>query len=269
MTELLAALGQKVAQRWLESVLAPGLAYVALAGWALLAGHDNPFGLTHLGNRLNQWWTIHTAHAGTTIAVVAALLAAASIAGSALGAAATHVVQPLWTTSVPRRRMGRDTTEPGTARRAAAIGETFRHTGSRVAKQYELSLSDAWPRIWLLASTDVRAVVSAAARRYESDAILSAWGLLMLPWSIRCWAIAPVAAAAMTYGYMRARSDSAVLATVIEATVDTHALRLAEALGVAVPSGTVTRIEGPVMTNILQKGTPTPRSRRTTVHHGD
>ncbi len=68
---------------------------------------------------------------------------------------------------------------------------------------------------------------------------------------------------------MRARSDSAVLATVIEATVDTHALRLAEALGVAVPSGTVTRIEGPVMTNILQKGTPTPRSRRTTVHHGD
>src|SRR5262249_57826418 len=85
--------------------------------------------------------------------------------------------------------------------RATVVGERFRLIGERVHAQYGLSVTHAWPRIWILASADARTLIAAAQRRYYSDAALVAWGLLYLPWALWWWPAILIGAAALAYGY--------------------------------------------------------------------
>jgi hypothetical protein len=239
MTQLLASLGQKVAARWLESVLAPGLAYLAVAIWALLAGQQHPFDLTYLGTDLNRWWTAHTTDTGAAVVATVALLAAATAAGMAVTAVATRVVQPLWS-----------------MKRPAAPGDRMRRAGRRIAAQYSLDLTAVWTRIWLLADSSSREIVSAAARRYRAATELCGWGLLLLPWMVRSWPAGVIAALALGTACVLGTERAAVFATVVESTVDLYAGRLAQTLGVTLPEGRVDAHKaGPLINSIVRKVT--------------
>jgi hypothetical protein len=263
MTDLIATVGKRITERWLATVLLPGLLYVVVAGWAGLAGHRHALDLPWLARRLSQLWEQHGADTGTGIATVVMALAIASAAGSV----AADGVQRLWRMRGPKRRLDRlrkDTEHVWQTRqspppqrylpgRATVIGEHFRLLGERVDVQYGLSVTAAWPRIWLLTSNDSRTVIGDVYRRYGTDATLTAWGLLCLPWALWWWPAIMIAVAAIAVGYRRARSSSRVLATLIEATIDNHAGDLAKALGVDLPEGRLTPEEGNRINNILTK----------------
>lgn len=145
--------------------------------------------------------------------------------------------------------------------RATVMGETLRLLGERIYIQYKLSVTAAWPRIWLLTSNDIRTLIGNAYQRYSADAMLTAWGLLYLPWTLRWWPAIIIAAAAIAAGHRRARSSSRALATLIEAAVDAHVGDLANALGVDLPQGRVTTEEGNQINNILLKRACIPSRR--------
>ena len=267
MTDLIATVGKKITERWLAAILLPGLVYMAIIGWALLTGQRHALDLPWLAARLADLWQNHASSPGTAVVATALALAGAGLAGVAATMIADDGVHRLWTMRGPKawlaiRRdrtkaawQGRNPRPPDRylPERAIVIGERFRLIGERVHAQYGLSVTAAWPRVWILTNADTRTLISVAHRRYYSDAALAAWGLLYLPWTVQWWPAAVIAAAALTLGHRRARASSAVLATLIEATVDAHSKELAEALGVDLPEGRVTPQEGNHINDILNK----------------
>ncbi|MEV4713949.1 hypothetical protein [Micromonospora sp. NPDC049374] len=267
MTDLINTLGKRVTERWLAAIVLPSLLYVAIAGWASLTGQDHAVDLPWTLRRLTDLWHGHGSGPVPAAAVVAAALAGAGLAGVAATVVAEDVVHRLWTIRGPQRRLdalrertrrrwqGRDPQPPQRylPQRATVIGERFRLIGERVHAQYGLSVTAAWPRLWILTSADTRALISAAHQRYHGDAVLTAWGLLYLPWTARWWPAALIAAAVLAFGHRRARASSATLATLIEATVDAHATDLARVVGVDLPEGRVTPSEGNKINDILVK----------------
>jgi hypothetical protein len=267
VTDLIASLGQKITERWLAAIVLPGLLYVAIVGWSVLAGHQHALDLPWLVGRLDDLWRHRSPGPATAAIAIAAALALAGLAGVAATVVAEDVVHRAWTTRGPQRRLDtlrkrtqarwaeRDPQPPERylPQRAGIIGERFRLIGERVHAQYGLSVTDAWPRIWVLASADTRTLLADAQRRYYGDAALAAWGLLYLPWSLWWWPAVLIAAVALAFGYRRARTSAAALATLIEANVDAHATDLAKAVGVDLPEGRVTPIEGNRINDILIK----------------
>lgn len=267
MTDLIASLGQKITERWLATIMLPGLLYMAIASWALLAGHHHAIDLPWLIGRLNDLWPHRPTGPAPAGVAIAAALAGAGLSGVVATVVAQDVVHRLWTIRGPLGRLlklrtrtrarwaGRVPRPPQRylPRRATVIGERFRLIGERVHAQYGLSATAAWPRVWILASADTRTLIGAAHRRYYTDAALAAWGLLYLPLTVQWWPAALIAAAALTFGYRSARNSSATLATLIEATVDAYATDLAKAVGVDLPEGRLTPEEGNKINNVLGK----------------
>jgi hypothetical protein len=267
MTDLIAAIGKKITERWLAVIVLPGLLYVAVTGWALLAGHRHALDLPWLAARFTNLWHHYVTSPATVAVAVAAVLAAGGLAGTAATIVAEDVVHRLWTIRGPRRHLltlrrrvraewnRRDPRPPNRylPQRATIIGERFRLIGARIHAQYGLSATTAWPRIWILTTADTRTLISTAHQRYYTDAALAAWGLLYLPWTLRWWPAALIAAATTALGYRRARTSSTTLATLIEATIDAHTTDLAKTLGVDLPEGRLTPEEGNRVNNILNK----------------
>lgn len=267
MIDLIASLGKSITERWLAGVVLPGLLYIALIGWALLAGHAHALDLPYLTGQINDLWQdIGPDPAAAAVAVVVAL-AGAGLAGVATTIVADDVVHRLWTIRGPERLLEKRQSRTRAAwegrcpkpperylpQRATVIGEQFRLIGERVDAQYGLSVTAAWPRLWILTSGDTRTLISSAHQRYYNDAALAAWGLLYLPWTLFWWPAALIAAATLALGHRRARTSATVLATLIEATVDAHSNDLANAVGVHLPQGRVTTTEGNQINNILIK----------------
>jgi hypothetical protein len=267
VTELIATVGKKIAERWLAAIVLPALLYVAVAGWAVLAGHRYALDLPRLGRRLTDVWQHRAPGPGPALVAVAVVLGGAGLAATVATTVAVNFVHPLWTSRGPLRRLirlrrrarvawrGRRRRPPNRylPGRATVIGERFRLIGARVHVQYGVSFPEAWPRIWLVTSQDTRVLVSAAYRRYYADTLLAAWGVLYLPWAVWWWPALPIAAGAICLGYWHARTSSAVLATLVEAVVDIHTVGLAGALGVDLPEGRVTPEEGNRINDILGK----------------
>ncbi|CCH17831.1 hypothetical protein [Micromonospora lupini] len=267
MTDLIATLGKKITERWLATVLLPGLLYVAITGWALLAGHGHALDLSWLIRRLNDLWQHHPPGPAAAAVATAVALAGAGLAGVAATVVAEDVVHRLWIIRGPQARLdtlakrtearweGRVPRPPQRylPQRATVIGERFRLIGERVHAQYGLSVNLAWPRLWILASADTRTMIGAAHRQYFSDAALAAWALLYLPWTVRWWPAVLIATAVLAFGYRQARTSSAILATLIEATVDAHANDLAKVTGIDLPEGRLTPEEGNKINDILAK----------------
>lgn len=267
MTDLIGTLGKKITERWLATVVLPGLLYVTIAGWALLAGHNHALDLPWLSRRLNDLWQQRPPGPAALAVAIAAVLAAAGVAGVIAGVVAEDVVHRLWTLRGPQswldtlraraeaRWAGRDPKPPQRylPQRATVIGERFRLIGERIHAQYGLSVTACWPRLWILTGEDTRTLISTAHRRYFSDAALAAWGVLYLPWTVRWWPAILVAAAALAFAHRRARTSSNTLATLIEATVDAHTNDLAKVTGVDLPQGRVTPDEGNKINDILVK----------------
>jgi hypothetical protein len=266
--ELITALGQKITERWLAAIVLPGLLYTALAGWAWIAGWPHALDVVYVTGQLNDLWRrLDTTAPTGPILALTGVLSLAVLAGLTATAVAQHLVHRLWIIRGPRRWIThrRQVTERSWTGRtprppsrylpecATVIGERFRLVGERVHAQYGLSTLDVWPRLWLLAGPDTRTLITTAHHRYLSDTALTAWALLVLPWTWHWWPAAPIAAAGILIGYTRARTSSATLATLIEATIDTHQHPLAANLGITLTEGRITPAEGNQINNILTK----------------
>ncbi|WP_431970148.1 hypothetical protein [Nocardia sp. bgisy134] len=266
MTDILIGLGKRLSETWFTAIALPGLLYTALAVWAALAAHRHALDPGFVSSRVQSLTRGGRDLAALTVWAIL-LLAAATLAGFLAALVAENLVHRWWIrVARPVRRDRRqaaarerwqDRHEPPPARylptRATAVGEHFRLLGERVDAEYGLSLVHAWPRLWLLIGAERRELVVAAQRGYFTDALLVAWGVLLLPWAVWWWPAALLASAAVLTGAWRARDSSRVLATLMESTLDIHQADLAEALGVELPSGRITVDLGNQINDILNK----------------
>ncbi|KAK1179711.1 hypothetical protein B7755_017110 [Streptomyces sp. NBS 14/10] len=131
MSSFLAGIGTKLAERWVNALLLPGLLWTALLAAALHLGQTHPFAADRLSTWLNQLATRPAAHApGTVVLAASASLLAASGVGllaSALGGLverlwALPADQPpaTWLLRLRRRRWDEATRQLKTAIRQAA-----------------------------------------------------------------------------------------------------------------------------------------------------
>lgn len=268
MNPILATLGTKLTERIAAKLTLPGLLYLAAWIWALHTGHSRPFESGALASELDAWSEAAETRTGAFALAVALALVAATLCGLLAALIGQEVVGRLWTTRVApawllewrrsawdRRHADRDRPPPSRYRpaRLTPIGDAFRLAGERVDAQYGLSVIDAWPRLMILAGPETRDFVADSYRRYRSDATLAAWGLLVLPLAAWWWPAALAGLIGIATGSVRATFSSATLALVIESVVDAHQRDLAEALGVELSEGRLTREEGPRLNNILAK----------------
>jgi hypothetical protein len=295
VTALLGELGKKLAERWLATIVLPGLLLVGAVVVAVRLGQRHPFDAAGLTRWLDATAGSPVARsAGTVLLLTAAALLAAGAAGlaaAALGAAAGRWCEarsrPLtrWLTRWRWRRWARadrrarqalrhavsDATRPYPpladalgARDAIGLREPARPTwvadrflavDQRVAEAYALDLSAAWPRLWLIVDEPARAQVAAAQDGYGAALRLSGWGVLYLALGVLWWPSAVAGAVVLATARLRIRRAAAVLAEMVESTVDLYAAALAERMGYAV-SGRLDAEVGRALTAALRKDVP-------------
>lgn len=96
MNALVAELGTKIADRWLKSLLAPGVLWVAVLTLGLIEGKADPFAVTRLNTWLNNLAARPSAHAPGSILIVVAGVAAVSSAIGLLAGLLGTLVEQLW-----------------------------------------------------------------------------------------------------------------------------------------------------------------------------
>ncbi|MFB7128261.1 hypothetical protein [Kitasatospora sp. NPDC056273] len=100
MTTFLTAIGTKLAERWVNFLLLPGLLWTGLLAAALHLGQHRPFAVGRLSDWLNQLAASPAAHAaGTVILATAATLLTATGVGLLCGAIG-GAIERLWAASV-------------------------------------------------------------------------------------------------------------------------------------------------------------------------
>ena len=96
MSAFLAELGTKLADRWLQALVLPGLLWVGVLAAALDLGQGHTFDLARLSTGLDQLAARPAMHApGTVIVAAAAILLASAGIGLTAGAGGT-LIQRLW-----------------------------------------------------------------------------------------------------------------------------------------------------------------------------
>ncbi|MFC7643160.1 hypothetical protein ACFQX6_21680 [Streptosporangium lutulentum] len=137
-------------------------------------------------------------------------------------------------------------------RRPTWIGDRLRAADQRVHTAYDLDLTGAWPRLWLLVPDAARTELIVARDAYVAAARLVGWALLYLLVAWWWWPALPVALALAVTGWIRARDTVVVLADLIEAIVDLYGRDLATQLGVPA-SGPLSRETGLAISTTLRK----------------
>ena len=121
------------------------------------------------------------------------------------------------------------------ADRPTWIGDRLRAADERIHRTYRLDVSAAWPRLWLLIPDTARTELTTAHDSYTAAARLAGWGLLYLAVGFWWWPALLIAAATGVTAWIRARSVTAVLADLVETTVDLYGPELARQLGITCP----------------------------------
>ncbi|MFE6334240.1 hypothetical protein ACFVP3_30745 [Streptomyces sp. NPDC057806] len=288
MTTFLSALAVKAAEKWLALLVLPGLVYVAGVAAAVVLGHSYALDLGELHSAIDRLTTHPGAsNAGAILLVAAGVLAAATLAGMCARASAV-IVERLWTSRGDRwparllvgRRVRRwqradaaceaagTRTELARAlerreaialvrpRRPTWIGDRLHAADQRVYDAYGLDLGAAWPRLWLTVPDAVRAELLTAREAYGAAVGLAGWAPLYLLLGAWWWPALPAAAIVAATAWIRGRSTTAVLADLVEATVDLHAITLAQELGVTGERPALTREVGDAITTTLRKDPP-------------
>ena len=291
MTGLLGELGKKLAERWLATIVLPGLLLVGAVVVAVRLGQRNPFDVARLTGWLDATAGSPAARSAGTVLLLTtgALLAAgaAGLAAEALGAAAGRCCEaqsrPLtrwrrrrWAQADRRarealRQAASDVTRPYPplvdalrARDAIGLREPARPTwvadrflavDQRVAEAYALDLSAVWPRLWLIADEPARAQIAAAQDGYGAALRLFGWGVLYLALGVLWWPSAVAGAVVVAVARPRIRRAAAVLAEMVESTVDLYAAALAQRMGFAV-TGRLEAEVGRALTAALRKDIP-------------
>lgn len=96
MNALVAEIGTKIADRWLKSLLAPGVLWVAVLTLGLIEGKADPFAVARLSAWLNNLAARPSTHAPGSILILVAGVAAASSAIGLLAGLLGTLVEQLW-----------------------------------------------------------------------------------------------------------------------------------------------------------------------------
>ncbi|MGW0601553.1 hypothetical protein ACWD11_31095 [Streptomyces sp. NPDC002776] len=288
MTTFLSALAVKAAEKWLALLVLPGVVYLAGVAAALALGHPHALDLAELQSSSDQLATHPGAsNAGVILLVAAGVLAAATLAGMCARASAL-IVELLWTSRgdrwparlLVRRRVHRwqradaACEAAGTRaelawaierreaialvrpRRPTWTGDRLHAADQRVYDAYGLDLGAAWPRLWLTVPDAVRAELLSARQAYGAAFGLAGWAPLYLLLGAWWWPALPAAAVIAATAWIRVRSATAVFADLVEATVDLHAITLAQELGLTGERPPLTRDVGDAITTTLRKDAP-------------
>lgn len=140
-------------------------------------------------------------------------------------------------------------TEPS---RPTWISSRFSEAEEHIAQAYHLDIAAAWPRLWAVLPDNLRADLQAAYDAYIFSARLVGWALLYAIIGAWWWPSAVIAAVALATGWRRGRTGTAVLADLIETTVDLHGRTLAAQLGLTC-DGPLDRDTGYQITQHLRK----------------
>jgi hypothetical protein len=266
VTGLLTELGKKIADRWLSTLLLPGLLYAAAAVCAYLLGWTHALDPSWLTSGLDRIGAALSGDpAAIVLAVTVALLVATTAGIAAHGlAGAVHRAYlahgPQWWL-LRRRRWARAAIahrnpRPPTRylpRRATPIGDRFRLIGERIDAQYGLDTTLVWPRLWLLLPDSTRTAVQSAHGQYQDAITLTGWAVLYLGLGAMWPPALPAAAITAIVGYRRAVAACGVLADLIEASIDTQQHAIAALAGITLSHGLITRTEGLRINDLLNK----------------
>ncbi|MGW6239434.1 hypothetical protein [Streptomyces sp. NPDC055094] len=279
MDGVLSDLAKRVADRWFAFLVLPGVPFTAIVivAWAM-----GPAGAGHALDLDFLVWRVDTL--GTTArtargAVIGCLLVAGVTVVALLVRELSLVVNRLWlgTSAVlcwimrpgvrRRRRLALEEARRGAyaiperylPHRATWIGDRFALVDERIAAQYGVSLSRAWPRLWQLRDDRITKVVSAAWDDYAAATVRVAWAVPYLAVSFYWWPACPVALALALLGWAQGRRAADDFCLSCEAAVDVQIRRLAHVVGVPLPRRRVTATEGRRIDGILAKGAFLPR----------
>ncbi|AXK36203.1 hypothetical protein DVA86_30055 [Streptomyces armeniacus] len=279
MDGLLNGLGTKFAERWVTLLALPGLLFaltLALSWWLHPLGAAHALDPALLSDRLDQAppsWLASTPHR----LLFAALVTLTAAASAGVATELSRPIARLWLGRGPRSRRllapflrrrtrqaesqarrGHRLNDRYLPERATRIGDHLLLAEKRVAAQYEVALVRVWPRLWQLCDDSQRAPTQLAWDRYTAASVRAAWSLGYLALGTLWWPAAVAGAALCLSAWTAARRAAAELGILVEALTDVKLQELATALGVSLPHGRFTKADGPVVENILDKGTFLP-----------
>ena len=267
MTSLLAEFGKKLIDRWLSTVLLPGLCFVAALSCAYELGNTHALDRRLLITRLSSESAVRR-NSLVELAVDTILILIAAFMAAVAADVLSGLVNRLWTARRPRilvayrryravqagEHRGSQLLARDLPSRASAVGDRFRLIGARVEAQYGLDVVLVWPRLWLMISAEARGEVQTAYENYRAATRLVSWGILYLVVGAYWWPAAFIGAVSIGVGHYRGQKSSALVADLVESTVDLHHKELAEALSIALSShGRFTPDEGVQVNNLLNK----------------
>lgn len=290
MNAFIQELGQRLADRWLTYILIPGLLFAGavLAASALGDAHALDAGtlVTVLTSRVSAVQRRGDAGLAVVLVVLALGSSGAALAARLLGSG----LQRLWLSQgrwplqqrVTATRLRRwevaaeryaavvqAGAEPAMVDRLAArrnaialappsrptwIGDRLAAVDARLLAEYELDLSSAWPRLWLVLPDNTRADLRAAASSFDSVCALGGWATLYVADGLFWWPGLLIAAGCGLACVLRAREAAAILADLIEAAVDLNAHALAVAARLTAVDEHLTRARGRELTRLFRKG---------------
>jgi hypothetical protein len=141
---------------------------------------------------------------------------------------------------------------PVPADRPSWIGDRLRAVDVRVHAMFQVDLSAAWPRLWLVLPDSARTELTTAYNSYTAAARLFGWATLYLAIAPWWWPALAISIATGTTAWTQARSAATVLADLTEAAVDLYGPDLARQLGIDC-TGPLTPNVGHQVTSALRK----------------
>ncbi|MFH8798711.1 hypothetical protein ACH4F6_03780 [Streptomyces sp. NPDC017936] len=206
-----------------------------------LADGRDPLSRRLTARRLRRWQAADEAFREALVAAGRARLAADPDAASLAERAA-------------RLGAGRNRVALAAPARPSWAGDRLAAAERRVWDAYRLDLVSAWPRLWLLVADGARLELHTARQTLAAAHRLQAWGVLYAALAVLWWPAALLGAVPLALGVRRARAAVAVLAELVESTVDLHLRTLAAELGIDCP-GPPDHDTGRALTQALRKGT--------------
>ncbi|GAB3477866.1 hypothetical protein [Amycolatopsis cihanbeyliensis] len=250
MTGFLTELGRKLAERWVATLVLPGLVCTAVTAIAVTLGHGNWADTGMLWRRLTEFTATgsgtrqQTELLRTVVLLLVLLLAsvATGLLARALAAPAESLLsgrwpsflRPLASALTRRRRLrwqraderGEDAERNRIAlaepRCATWIGDRPRAPDIRVYREYGLDLAAAWSRLWLLVPDTTRVPLAEARHRLDEATTLGGWAALYLMLGTVWWPAGVLGLVVAIIAWRRARLAAEGYADLVEACVDVH-----------------------------------------------
>lgn len=284
LTDLLTQVGSDLAQRWVTSLILPGLLLLVTCYVAITLGQIDSLSYTLLYAKILD---DYSALWSEPVLMVISFISF-GIGSVALGLGTrrlAQIVESIWFFSKPSwlvmplvksrqkkwRNLQAETHEPGSealfATRVAArnrfalglptmptwMGDRFALTNTRVRAQYGLELAFGWPRLWLIIDDSLRNEVRGHREQLSGAALVVAWGILYVLVGLVWWPSLGIGSILLVFGWLDGRKYTGAFADMVESIVDVYVLKLALSVGLTV-AAEVTPDIGEELSERLRKG---------------